>query len=269
MSFFLIVLLLVFIPSTAKADPDAAIWAEIMEAEYAQPAAQTQTTQPIPVQQNSPYPASVTGERFPGSGTLTDYVNSGGRSFYTIVSRQGNIFYLIIDHNQPYNNVYFLTEIDQQALVDMETQQRPVNQPILQQVPEETAPPAPPPPANNQGGGSGLIVILLTMIVVIGAAYYFRIYKPKKEKEAAKKLMENEEQANFEEPEDDTEMFEYSYGDEPEEPEEPKKQKQAVQPDLDEFEVEDEEVEEVLEHEDGEEAFVPEDENPDLKDEKK
>lgn len=58
-------------------------------------------------------PASVTGEKMEGQGTVVDFTTTGERAFYTIVDNDNNAFYLIIDMDKSNNNVYFLSEAGQ------------------------------------------------------------------------------------------------------------------------------------------------------------
>lgn len=61
-------------------------------------------------------PSSVTGEKFEGTGTVVDYVQSDTKTFYTIYTQDDKIYYLIIDNTKDKNNVYFLREINEDEL---------------------------------------------------------------------------------------------------------------------------------------------------------
>ena len=61
-------------------------------------------------------PASVTGEKMEGNGTVVDFSTNGSRAFYTIVDNDNNTFYLIIDMDKADNNVYFLSDINKEEL---------------------------------------------------------------------------------------------------------------------------------------------------------
>lgn len=61
-------------------------------------------------------PASVTGEKMEGSGTVVDFSTTGARAFYTIVDNEDNTFYLMIDMDKADNNVYFLSDVNQAEL---------------------------------------------------------------------------------------------------------------------------------------------------------
>ena len=61
-------------------------------------------------------PASVTGQKIEGTGTVTDFSTSGSKAFYTITDKEHNVFYLIIDLDKTDNNVYFLSDINKSDL---------------------------------------------------------------------------------------------------------------------------------------------------------
>lgn len=61
-------------------------------------------------------PTSVTGQKFEGTGTVVDYVQTDTKTFYTIFTADDKIYYLIIDNTKDNNNVYFLREINEDEL---------------------------------------------------------------------------------------------------------------------------------------------------------
>lgn len=61
-------------------------------------------------------PASVTGEKYSGSGTVMDFTSTGSKAFYTIKARDNSIYYIIIDLDKTEDNVYFLSEINGEEL---------------------------------------------------------------------------------------------------------------------------------------------------------
>lgn len=61
-------------------------------------------------------PSSVTGEKFEGTGTAVDFVQTDTKVFYTIYTADDKIYYLIIDNTKDSNNVYFLREINEDEL---------------------------------------------------------------------------------------------------------------------------------------------------------
>ena len=134
-------------------------------------------------------PASVTGEKMQGTGTIVDYTTSGSKAFYTIVDREQNTFYLIVDMDKTQNNVYFLTDVNKSDLEGINAGKNaenvaPVPPPDLEN-PEE--------PTGNSGLGFALIVLLLAAVGV--TAYYFLVMRKRHQNQ-------NEE-------EDEDEMEEY------------------------------------------------------------
>lgn len=79
-------------------------------------------------------PASVTGERFQGIGTVVDFTTHGSREIYTINTPDNSVFYLMIDWDMTENNVYFLTSVNDQ---DMVIDNMPTNQ-ATNETPQET-----------------------------------------------------------------------------------------------------------------------------------
>ncbi|HPI99269.1 MAG TPA: DUF4366 domain-containing protein [Enterococcus sp.] len=61
-------------------------------------------------------PASVTGEKFNGSGTVVDFTTTGSKAFYTVQTTNHSVYYIIIDLDKTESNVYFLSEINGEEL---------------------------------------------------------------------------------------------------------------------------------------------------------
>ncbi|UOE94778.1 CD1107 family mobile element protein [Alkalihalobacillus sp. LMS39] len=137
-------------------------------------------------------PASVTGERMEGNGTVVDFTTSGSKAFYTIVDNDQQTFYLIIDMDKPQNNVYFLSDINRAELGV-----------AAANTPDDQARVAPTPPNGMEepelalesedvtGTTSGTdtddnnLGFLLTVVVIgiVGAfAYFFLVVKKKQTK---------------------------------------------------------------------------------------
>lgn len=116
-------------------------------------------------------PASVTGERIQGTGTVTDFSTSGSKAFYTIRDSDSNVFHLIIDMDKTENNVYFLTDVKKANLE---------NQNQIDPKENDTPPPAVEPmePEKEGGNGSFLILVLIGAVIAV-AVYYFRVIKKK------------------------------------------------------------------------------------------
>lgn len=134
-----------------------------------------------------------------GAGTVIDNATEvDGKEFFTINSEDGSEFYLIIDRQKNFDNVYLLNAVTEQDLMalaekngktitgnntnsgstsgipsvgnDTETEQKP------------TATPTPEPETKlpiTGGNYNTLIFVLIAVLVVGGAGYYFKIVKGK------------------------------------------------------------------------------------------
>lgn len=141
-----------------------------------------------------------------------------GKEFYSIVTKGGKTFYLVVDNARTDNNVYFLTEVDEQDLLNFTLSDTvtlpktgtiiatPEEPPQVQESEEpstetEQMEPEPQMPENQSGAAVYLIVGLVMVLVFIGG-YYFKIYKPKHEIE----IEEDEEDEEM--PEEEETVYE-------------------------------------------------------------
>ncbi|MFP3722671.1 DUF4366 domain-containing protein [Niallia circulans] len=148
-------------------------------------------------------PASVTGERMEGNGTVVDFTTSGSKAFYTIVDDDQQVFYLIIDMDKTENNVYFLSEINRGELGGQKTDENNV---------------APTPPNNvkepekeikseeTENNNLGFLLIVLIIGGIGAVAYYFLVIKKKQNKNN-----KEDDMAEDEMPEDYEDDFEEDY----------------------------------------------------------
>jgi len=173
-----------------------------------------------------------------GNLTLMDDIDgeaSGDKQFITVVTRNGNYFYIIIDRAEDgENTVHFLNLVDEtdlMALIEDETVSAndiPVscictnkcvvgavntNCPVCKtDMPncigtEATTEPEPEPETAKSGGGMGgiLAVLLILALGGGGALYYFKVMKPKQSTKGVSDL----DDFDFEDDEDEeTEAFE-------------------------------------------------------------
>lgn len=171
------------------------------------------TTAPLPqdAQASAPTDAkgtvderTVTGieEQLSKEGETADTVTKTGtedtKEFYTISTKSGKIFYLIVDNSKSQDNVYFLTEVSEKDLMNF-TLSDTVTLPEVDTVyaePEEQAEEERPEttetpenekeeekvqmPEDHNPFGMYLLIGLVAVGVLAGG-YYVKVYKPKHE----------------------------------------------------------------------------------------
>ncbi len=179
-----------------------------------------------------------------GQASVLDNATDGdGKEFYTFITPEENVFYLVIDNQRDSENVYFLnavTEDDLAALAEkgekdgtgesavpevivctctdkceagMVNTSCPVCKNDLsactgkEQAPPETEEPAK--EETKKGSGGAFIFVLLAALAVGGAGYYFKIYKPKHDLDDAEdldELLEDEDETEVNEDSDGQDM---------------------------------------------------------------
>jgi hypothetical protein len=173
----------------------------------------TEPAEPPALTQSNPFTPA-------GQATVVDEASeSDGKDFYTFTTPEGNVFYLIIDHQRESENVYFLnavTENDLLALAESSGNGNggaiPTPDPVPQPDPNPTPDPEPDPPEKESGNGT-MIFIVIALIAVGGAGYYIKIVRPKQqaaaigdddfEDEDDGEEMEFEDESEDDYPEDD------------------------------------------------------------------
>ena len=149
-----------------------------------------------------------------GTGTVIDNAtDADGKEFYTIMTPNENVFYLIIDRQRETENVYFLNAVTEQDLMalaevsgDSGTSAIPDPTPAPEPTPEPTPEPAPEPEPEKGGNMGMMVVVVLVVLAGGGAAYYFKIYRPKQEQADISEDYDEygEYETEAEETEDDT-----------------------------------------------------------------
>lgn len=141
---------------------------------------------------------SITDEVQDGTGTVTENSDDAptGKQFVTIETKSGKIFYMILDYDKAGDNVYLLTEVTENDLLNfVEVEGDGTGAAIpgdnsgatTPQIPEDTDPdgvepePEPEPEPAKKSNVGTLLVILLIAGAGGAAYYYFKIKKPKSE----------------------------------------------------------------------------------------
>lgn len=144
--------------------------------------------------------------------SVTKTATEGTKEFYTISTKSGKIFYLIIDNSKSQDNVYFLTEVSEKDLMNF-TLSDSVTLPevdIVYAEPEKQAEEEKPEttetdekdkvedeiqmPEDKSLAGTYLLIGL----VAVGAAaggYYLKVYKPKHEYDDEDEMEEDENES--------------------------------------------------------------------------
>ena len=211
--------------------------------------AEETTTSPLPQEAQASEPTdakgtvderTVTGieEQLAQEGetadTVTKTATEGTKEFYTISTKSGKIFYLIIDNSKSQDNVYFLTEVSEKDLMnftlsdsvtlpEVDTVYAEPEKQMEEENPETTDTPDKEKeeeevqmPEDKSSVGTYLLIAL----VAVGAAaggYYLKVYKPKHEYDDEDEMEDDEEESE----ESESEKREVDDADEQEESTEP------------------------------------------------
>ena len=165
-----------------------------------------------------------TSEQTAEDGNLTardlQYDQSTNKQFITLETRNGKVFYLVIDYDKPVDedleqyHAYFLNLVDERDLLDIidegdlpeETVSVATNEQTVKPSPESTIVADEEPESQRSAGG--IIAVVLIVAVIVGGTVYF--IKFRKHKQAAKGKIDPNEY-DFGEDDDEPE-------DEPDEP---------------------------------------------------
>ena len=166
-------------------------------------------------------------------GDIISSTVKGGKEFYTIRTKSGKIFYLIVDMDKTDDNVYLLTEVSENDLLnftDTDTVTLPQNQAVMESSlpleiveqepetePEEKEPEEEAKPAEKTANNSGTILLMVLALVGVGGGYYFlKFVRGKKESFEYDDEDEDEEETAYEEEDTETEPEEDTGEEEPE-----------------------------------------------------
>ena len=142
-----------------------------------------------------------------GTGTVLDNATSEDeKEFYTIVTPDENVFYLVIDKQRDADNVYFLnavTESDLMALAEKDgdtTTAQPVEpepQPTVTPQPEEPVTEEPKEPEQPQTQGTSPLMMVLIGVAVLAVGGLGYIFLGLKEGYSATKTMKRSINSRF------------------------------------------------------------------------
>lgn len=164
-------------------------------------------------------PASVTGKKYNGSGTVIDFTTTGSKAFYTVETTDREVFYIVIDLDKTEDNVYFLSAISGEEMslgevtaqpeqsepfIPTEPEQDPIEQ---EETTEETE--------RNSGSSSTFIIWGVVIFSISYLAYYYLIGKgkgrnpikdlmKKEQNEVPKENKDNADEEDKEETENET-----------------------------------------------------------------
>lgn len=158
-------------------------------------------------------PQAVTTPLTPsGNLTLVDDIttdNEVDKQFITVISKNGNYFYIIIDRENDKENVYFLNLVDEYDLLQLLGEEFTMPEPelveVVVEVEKEVEKVEEPEPVTEEKGGSILPLLLLLGLAGGGAYYYFNFIKEKDENPIDNEFDDDEDTEDMSEIEEDTE----------------------------------------------------------------
>lgn len=133
----------------------------------------------------------------PGNGEVKDDITDDStKEFLTVTTKNNNTFYIVIDRSATSQNVYMLSQIDENDLSEfldkdstatVVTPQPDTSKVVLDETKNEDvdkeATVDPEKTASTKTNMGAMATILILALGGVAAYYYFKIYKPKKEEE--------------------------------------------------------------------------------------
>lgn len=176
---------------------------------YVDPSAETQTETEAPASETEVEPVlpeetddapNTDGSAFtvPGNAQLQDDItDDSSKEFLTIQTKNNNTFYVIIDRSANTENVYMLSQIDENDLAKFLDEGTLTGSSVVTANPgvvleekevEPTTPETEKPEEKEEekpatGNAAGMLAILAVALCGVGAYYYFKIYKPRTEED--------------------------------------------------------------------------------------
>jgi hypothetical protein len=175
--------ILITVPMAAYAKTDEGAEQEIDLSEILIP-----VVEPEPTPTPEPQPLTPTGNL-----TLVDDISgaqSEDKQFITVITKNGNYFYIIIDRADDKQNVHFLNLVDEADLLALLEDDKPAAPATITPAPVDpvTMPELEPEPAPEQRQNNTIGILLMVLVIAAvggGAYYFFKVRKPKQPKSAA------------------------------------------------------------------------------------
>lgn len=127
-------------------------------------------------------PASVTGKKEQGAGTVIDFTTTGSKAFYTIQDKNQQTYYLIIDLEKTENNVYFLSDVNKEGIEGNNTESKgttpTLNELNTQQ--QETESSLKNEKESSEKSKNNNWMYIAVFVVMAGVIYYVKVVKKKK-----------------------------------------------------------------------------------------
>ena len=113
----------------------------------------------------------------PGNGEVEDHVNeNGSKEFYTVQTRNGNTFYIVIDKARTDDNVYMLSAVDENDLMKFTEEEAVETTPevvIQEPVVQEEQP-------QKKSYGWLWFLLILAAIGAVAAGFFWKVVLPKR-----------------------------------------------------------------------------------------
>lgn len=155
-----------------------------------------ETIEPTAEPESPPNPVALTPD---GNLTLVDDIQgerSEDKQYMTVVTKNGNYFYIIIDRAGDKENVYFLNMVDEADLLALIEDDKQPSKPVITPQPEPDQQPTiepEPEPQKKSSAGSAFLLLLIVAGAGGGAFYYFKVLKPKQATQGGRDLSELDE----------------------------------------------------------------------------
>lgn len=163
------------------------------------------TEVPVPEVTSEPNPFTPAG-----TGTVIDTAtDQDGKEFFTIMTPDENVFYLVIDRHREQDNVYFLNTVTEKDLLalaeksgDTKENETVVSTPEPESKPDITSTPETATKPESKSNTGMLLLVLAVVVIGGGAGYYFKIYRPKHQQADSEDDFDYSEEADLYDAED-------------------------------------------------------------------